>query len=298
MVKTVKMGPALAAVFLLAAIITCAPPALPTPDGATGSLSSSPTPTSTPEASISVASPTPGPVPRQDLTGQIWQLNGYVTTAGEVEKALNGAPSTIQFDEDGRFSGNTGCNSFFGVYKLDGKALSLDVRGVTLRACTVLQADQETAILNALKKIQEYQIQENSLTLLDANGVVFLSYFLLPNSKLIGTAWHLTALNSGKSGMISNLVTERIAMTLDNNNQVSGNAGCNNYFGSYQIHGESLTFGVIAATEMACPEPEGVMETESAFLDMLSKVKNYEIQGEKLAFFEKNGVKLANFKNK
>lgn len=301
MINTVKIRPAfLFAVLLLTVIVACAPPALPTSDGATGSLGTTPIPTSTHEASIPIASPTPGPVPGQDLIGRIWQLDGYVTPDGGIGKALNDIPATIQFAADGKFSGNTGCNNFFGVYELDGKALSLDVGGVTLRACTDLQADQETAILSALKKIHGYQIQKDSLALLDANGVVLLSYLLLPNSELTGVTWHLTALNNGKGGMVSNLATERITMTLDNDNQVSGNGGCNNYFGSYQVNNDansaSLSFGVIAATEMACPEPEGVMETESAFLNMFSKVNSYEIQGEKLMFFDKSGVKLASFK--
>ena len=300
MIKIVRIRPVfLFAVLFLAVIVACAPPAVPTSDGASDSHIT-PTPTSTPEAPVLVVSPTPAPTltptPELNLVGHIWQLDSYVTMGEKIEKALNDAPSTIQFSTDGKFSGNTGCNSFFGIYELDGTALSLTVRGVTLRACTEPQANQEASILSSLKKIHGYQIQKNDLALLDADGVALLDYLLLPNLELTGITWHLTGLNNGKGGMVSNLATERITMTLDNDGRVSGNGGCNNYSGSYQIDGASLTFGMMIATEMACPEPEGVMETENTFLKMFSKVDSYEIQGEKLVFFDKSGMKLAYFK--
>lgn len=308
MMKIVRIRPGfLLALLLLAVIVACAPPAVPTSGSASDSHGVTPTPTSTPEAPALVASPTPAPTltptltptitptPGLNLVGHIWQLDSYATVEGGVEKALNDAPSKIQFAPDGKFSGNTGCNGFFGNYKLEGESLTLNIRRVTLHACTDRQADQEAAILSALKKVHSYQIQKNSLALLDADGVVLLSYFALPNSELLGVTWHLAGLNNGKGGVITNLATKRITMMLDDDGRVSGNGGCNDYSGSYQIDGASLTFGMMIATEMACPEPEGIMETENAFLTMFPKVSSYEIQDEKLVFFDKSGVKLAYF---
>ena len=64
--------------------------------------------------------------------------------------------------------------------------------------------------------------------------------------------------------------------------QVNGSAGCNNYFGSYEVSGKNLTFGPVASTEMYCMDPEGVMDQEYAYLQALGKAETYEIKGGKL----------------
>ena len=64
--------------------------------------------------------------------------------------------------------------------------------------------------------------------------------------------------------------------------EVSGNAGCNSYFGSYEIEGNSIIFSQLAMTEMACMEPDGIMEQEQAYLAFLSEVVSFSIDGNQL----------------
>ena len=64
--------------------------------------------------------------------------------------------------------------------------------------------------------------------------------------------------------------------------QISGSAGCNNYFGSYEVSGKKLTFGAVASTEMYCMDPDGVMDQEYAYLQALGKAETYEISDGKL----------------
>lgn len=74
----------------------------------------------------------------------------------------------------------------------------------------------------------------------------------------------------------------RITATFDSaEGQVSGSAGCNSYFGDYQINGK-LSIPVLASTEMYCLDPEGVMEQESEYLKMLQTAGSYRIQDGKL----------------
>ncbi|HEV2865916.1 MAG TPA: META domain-containing protein [Allosphingosinicella sp.] len=49
--------------------------------------------------------------------------------------------------------------------------------------------------------------------------------------------------------------------------RVSGRAGCNRFSGPYGRSGDTLTFGPLAATRMACPEPR--MEHERQVLEVL-----------------------------
>ncbi|KAA3658010.1 MAG: META domain-containing protein [Chloroflexi bacterium] len=56
--------------------------------------------------------------------------------------------------------------------------------------------------------------------------------------------------------------------------QLSGSAGCNNYFGSYQLDGNNLTIDGVGSTEMWC---EGLMDQEMAFLSMLMNAASIKI---------------------
>jgi heat shock protein HslJ len=53
-------------------------------------------------------------------------------------------------------------------------------------------------------------------------------------------------------------------------------AGCNNFFGSYELDGASLKFGPAGSTRMACPDLETGLETE--FLIALDKTGGWEIK--------------------
>ena len=62
--------------------------------------------------------------------------------------------------------------------------------------------------------------------------------------------------------------------------RVAGHAGCNRFFGGYEVNGEAIAIGPLATTYMAClPD---VMAAERRFLEAL----------EKAAVFERDGVKL------
>jgi len=59
--------------------------------------------------------------------------------------------------------------------------------------------------------------------------------------------------------------------------QVSGNTGCNQYGGSYQINGDEISVDGIESTEMACMAPEGLMEQEKTYLELLSSATRFSL---------------------
>ncbi len=96
---------------------------------------------------------------------------------------------------------------------------------------------------------------------------------------LDGTSWELFAIR--KSLPISgSTITATFA-----DGQVRGSAGCNSYFGSYQVEGETITIGDLAITEMACLEPEGIMEQEQTIMEFLWNAKRFELQEDRLMIF-------------
>jgi heat shock protein HslJ len=102
---------------------------------------------------------------------------------------------------------------------------------------------------------------------------------------LKGTSWRLVLL--GGSALIPG--TE-IRATFEDG-QVHGSA-CNSYGGSYQVSGDKLTVDAIFMTEMACMDPQGIMEQEQEYLEMLGMAKTFRLSGGQLQIFAAGGEVL------
>ena len=99
------------------------------------------------------------------LEGTTWSL---VELGGQPARPAgdNGTP-TLRLDAaQKRASGNTGCNSYGGVYELSGESLRFGALASTRRACLdeVLNR-QETAFLGALADTRTWRIADGTLVL-------------------------------------------------------------------------------------------------------------------------------------
>ena len=56
--------------------------------------------------------------------------------------------------------------------------------------------------------------------------------------------------------------------------RIAGHSGCNRYTGNFTQDGESLKFGALASTKMACTPDR--MEQEGTWFAMLEKVRGFE----------------------
>ena len=70
------------------------------------------------------------------------------------------------------------------------------------------------------------------------------------------------------------------------NNKVSGNAGCNNYFGNLMMDTTAGNFSVsnVGATKMACDN----MDVENNYLNMLQQANKYVVNGNVLELYKGN----------
>jgi len=76
--------------------------------------------------------------------------------------------------------------------------------------------------------------------------------------------------------------------------RVSGSAGCNQYFGTFEMPGNGrIRFSKIGATMMACPEP--AMAAEQEFLQMLEMVDNYAATEKTLSLHKARMAPIARF---
>ena len=99
------------------------------------------------------------------------------------------------------------------------------------------------------------------------------------DDSLAGTSWMLVSYGSPRA---TSTPVREATIKFDDSGTVSGTTGCNSYGGEYEVDDDSVSFGPIAATEMACLDPPGIMEQESNFLRILSAVTEYELEGNDL----------------
>jgi len=99
-----------------------------------------------------------------------------------------------------------------------------------------------------------------------------------PDQPLEGTSWILDGIVSGDAvSSVPAGVTAAIQLA---NGRVDVNAGCNTGGGTVEVTADTLTFGPIGTTRMAC-EP-GAMAVETAVLSVLSSAVGYTIDADVL----------------
>ncbi len=92
-------------------------------------------------------------------------------------------------------------------------------------------------------------------------------------------SWQLT---SGTVDGAAIPIIDSHPITIDfQDGEVGGTASCNHYGGTYQLSGSSISFGVLAMTEMAC-FPEETMEAEALYAAGLSMVDEVAVTGGEL----------------
>ena len=91
----------------------------------------------------------------------------------------------------------------------------------------------------------------------------------------------ITENGQGKKPVADTEVTLRFSAE-----KLTGSAGCNGYFASYQTGDDrQLSITDIASTEMWCLQPEGIMEQETKFLQWLDKANSYRINDDQLTLY-------------
>jgi heat shock protein HslJ len=105
------------------------------------------------------------------------------------------------------------------------------------------------------------------------------------------TTWVVTLLESDDGQMRSVLEGTTLTLTYDGE-RISGCAGCNNYFGPASID-DTVQIGPLATTMMFRSEPEGVMDQERRFLDLLQGVDSINAVEEDLELGQGGRVVMA-----
>lgn len=105
------------------------------------------------------------------LDATSWAVESYLASSGEMTDTLPDSTVTVYF-QAGNVNGNAGCNNYTAAYQAENKSLSIGPAAVTRKMCVepVGIMEQEYAFLAALGNVTQYNIKEETLTLIDKKG--------------------------------------------------------------------------------------------------------------------------------
>lgn len=113
----------------------------------------------------------------------------------------------------------------------------------------------------------------------------------LADSPLRGTYWKLVRL--GDDAVAAAEGQREASLVFDTEEpRVAGSGGCNRINGGFELEGDRLRFGRMAATRMACPDG---MDQEQNFLAALARVQSHRIDGSHLELLDAAGKQVARF---
>jgi heat shock protein HslJ len=235
---------------------------------------------------VQIPRPLTPPVAPADLTQGTWQWVRTEYGDGSVVEAGNPIRYTIAFRPDGTLSIRADCNQVVGTYTRQGASLTLRLGATTLAACP--PDSQADVFVRDLSAVAAYVFSGDHLVLnmrLDTGNMIFEQQ---PVASLTDTAWHVQSYNNGQGGVVTTLPQTQLTAQFGPDQRVVGSAGCNRFTGTFALDGESVSFGPLATTRMACPEP--IMDQERAFLAALEATTQFTQTGDRLTLRNADGA--------
>ncbi len=219
------------------------------------------------------------------LIGTSWTLVSLGERGGS-----DGPAVTLRFETKVKLGGFDGCNAYTGAFSVDGSTLHIPGEmAATRAACPEPIAGLARAYVEALARAASFAIEGDRLQLQDDSGQM-IAAFKAASLTLAETAWEVVGYNNGKQAVISVLRGTHITARFAEDGRVTGSAGCNQYFASWETAAESITVGMPATTRMACAEPDGIMEQEARYLEALHTAASFRFDGDRLVLRTAEGV--------
>ena len=246
---------------------------------------------------VRVESKEPVPVAGSgELEDKNWVLKSYLDQAGELIDVSSEINITAAF-EDGQVKGVAGCNDYFGGYQIAGNEISISSLASTEMFCIDPPGvmDLESAYLSAMATAATFEVTDENLIIANASGDIILTYAVSQPLALTDTLWQVVMYNNGQEAVVSVILGTEITALFNDDGQLSGSAGCNNYSASYELNEGNINIGPVAVTRMFCSNPEGIMEQETAYLVALENVNSYQIEHDRLKLLNSDGSLLVEY---
>ncbi len=231
------------------------------------------------------------------------------------KKIIIGDNSSVSLDWAGTYAGTVPCADCQGI----ATSITLN-QDLTYKISTVYKGKTmkfyensgkftwndagSTVLLEGITNApNSYLVAENKLIQLDMEGqritgALADKYILMKTVQDAGDAgiegrkWKLVELNGKPVENTSGNGKEYFISLQQEESRVSGYAGCNSFFGSYELkEGNRVTFSKMGSTMMACPN----MATEQELFKVLETVDNYTTDGKTLQLNKARMAPLARF---
>jgi len=216
----------------------------------------------------------------QDLAGTAWDVLSYNNGKQAVTSVLAGTAITVQFGKDGTVSGNSGCNSYGGSYKVTGKQIEVGPLASTMMYCTEPAGlmDQEAQYLAALQTAAVYGVEGTKLELRTSEGALAVQAIAsvstpIPEATVPGNSfeeiiWQWITLTNRTTGETTTIPDpENYTITFHANGTLDGKADCNAFGGTYtQENGFHINLG--PSTMAYC----GDDSLDQQYLSLLSSI--------------------------
>ena len=234
------------------------------------------------------------PLTHKPLQGVEWVLTDYASADGTLTPTLTGSVITAQIS-NAVIKGNAGCNTYSADLQLNQSSITVTTPITTRKACEEPEGvmEQENQFLTDLIHAATYTIEGDTLVFQDQEGKTLLVFKARPQVDLSNITWNLFAYGDASN---PRPVPEDVSVTLHINEEgeVSGKSGCNNYSGKVTIDGDSVTFELGASTLVACDPPANAME--STYLGALVGVDRAEIKQDQLILYYNGGLDALRFR--
>ena len=102
----------------------------------------------------------------QSLAGTAWWVEDIVGLG-----VIDMSHTSIEFTDDERVVGDTGCNRYFGSVDIDGSSMTFGPMAGTRKACAESLMDQEMKFYQAMGEVSSWEVAATGLLhLRDSNG--------------------------------------------------------------------------------------------------------------------------------
>lgn len=201
--------------------------------------------------------------------------------------AVEGTSVYITIDEGNTvISGKSGCNNLNINFTQKSKSCIKTGSGmVTMMVCSEAEMKLERAFLETIQN-RKFRVKTKGDKVMFKNwwGKTLLEFEIQTTE----TAWNYIAKNNWKLLMLHNIGQDYgdAAIKFDlKEHRVTGNTGCNSFFGNFNVEGEYITFNQMGATKKYCDTETN--KTESKVLSILSDKKlRYDVADQTLNLYD------------
>ncbi|MFE0651903.1 META domain-containing protein [Streptomyces sp. NPDC059534] len=229
--------------------------------------------------------------PDLPLAGTQWTVDA-VTVDGRRSVAPDGA--RLDFGQDGRARGNTGCNTFGATVVVRGDGVTVTPQEVTEIGCPADRQRFEQELLKAFSGPLKGTTKGDALRLDSPDGRNGLELTAEPAAALRGTTWKVDGLVSGESTASLPAGSEAKArFVIGADGRVTGNLGCNDFSATARLDEKARTLtveGPAATTRMMCTSPQ--MKLETRLYELLDGPLAYRLNHRTLTLTDASGEGL------